>query len=472
MREEGRGQSDACGEQTGEESSHLTEGFFNGRGSTSAVPDHVAILTSAPGPRTMDPKEIPAVPCFPSNSEYTTVFETRTPQGMELGPRRAVGRCDHCQNHGITTQVWGNKHLCPFRACRCHTCTLFLEPCKVLPDVSTLQKEQKAQLKKHLTQGPIRTVADPPKAQLHVENLTTGTGVLTKKESFVPQPEVHPPKTFKEAAEAAGQASAHSEWQRKLEAAEALLSLKNSCPAPSVSISMHQPCSPPAFETGAPRGMELGPRGAVDRCDLCHSHGITTQIRGHRHFCLFQACVCHNCALSWEPWRVLPDVSALQKEQEAELKKLLAQGLIKTVAASPNAQNHMENLATEAGVLTGKESLMPQPETRPPTTPKEQRSKGAVLLSQPPELLTLPRDPTTWEQQQMASLPREPCCPPALPGICSAVILHPCASHSPLLQQPQFLVMVDPRDKALRDYYKKLLEHKEIDGHLKELREQ
>ncbi|XP_006171639.1 doublesex- and mab-3-related transcription factor C1-like [Tupaia chinensis] len=275
----------------------------------------------------MDPKEIPAVPCFPSNSEYTTVFETRTPQGMELGPRRAVGRCDHCQNHGITTQVWGNKHLCPFRACRCHTCTLFLEPCKVLPDVSTLQKEQKAQLKKHLTQGPIRTVADPPKAQLHVENLTTGTGVLTKKESFVPQPEVHPPKTFKEegsqepwllsrppvslpvpctpviwkqqlmvsppvepcwplalpgicstvvlqpcatvgplvfrpqvlAAEAAGQASAHSEWQRKLEAAEALLSLKNSCPAPSVSISMHQPCSPPALcEKRAQKGRAGG----------------------------------------------------------------------------------------------------------------------------------------------------------------------------------------------------------------------
>lgn len=56
----------------------------------------------------------------------------------------------------------------------------FREPCKVLPDVSTLQKEQKAQLKKHLTQGPIRTVADPPKAQLHVENLTTGTGVLSE----------------------------------------------------------------------------------------------------------------------------------------------------------------------------------------------------------------------------------------------------------------------------------------------------
>ena len=32
--------------------------------------------------------------------------------------------------------------------------------------------------------------------------------------------------------------------------------------------------------------------------------------------------------------------------------------------------------------------------------------------------------------------------------------------------------MADPRDKALQDYCKKLLEHKEIDGRLRELREQ
>ncbi|EHH25707.1 Doublesex- and mab-3-related transcription factor C1, partial [Macaca mulatta] len=40
--------------------------------------------------------------------------------------------------------------------------------------------------------------------------------------------------------------SAHSEWQRKLEAAEALLTLRNSAQAPPDSISLHQPCNPPA----------------------------------------------------------------------------------------------------------------------------------------------------------------------------------------------------------------------------------
>ncbi|KAB0368587.1 hypothetical protein FD755_019621 [Muntiacus reevesi] len=36
----------------------------------------------------------------------------------------------------------------------------------------------------------------------------------------------------------------------------------------------------------------------------------------------------------------------------------------------------------------------------------------------------------------------------------------------------RLLIMADPRDEVLQDYRKKLLEHKEIDGHLKELREQ
>uniref|UniRef100_A0A2K5Z253 AAA+ ATPase domain-containing protein n=1 Tax=Mandrillus leucophaeus TaxID=9568 RepID=A0A2K5Z253_MANLE len=36
----------------------------------------------------------------------------------------------------------------------------------------------------------------------------------------------------------------------------------------------------------------------------------------------------------------------------------------------------------------------------------------------------------------------------------------------------RLLITADPRDEALRDYCKKLLEHKEIDGRLKELREQ
>ncbi|XP_008592272.1 PREDICTED: doublesex- and mab-3-related transcription factor C1-like [Galeopterus variegatus] len=41
-------------------------------------------------------------------------------------------------------------------------------------------------------------------------------------------------------------ASASSEWQQKLEAVEALLSLRHSFQTPSDSISLHQPCDAPA----------------------------------------------------------------------------------------------------------------------------------------------------------------------------------------------------------------------------------
>lgn len=50
-----------------------------------------------------------------------------------------------------------------------------------------------------------------------------------------------------QAPEASNQAlvSASSEWQQKLEAAEALLALRESSPAPSGCISLLQPCVAP-----------------------------------------------------------------------------------------------------------------------------------------------------------------------------------------------------------------------------------
>lgn len=55
--------------------------------------------------------------------------------------------------------------------------------------------------------------------------------------------------------------------------------------------------------------------------------------------------------------------------------------------------------------------------------------------------------------------------------------LHPRPAPSParaamafpgIPYERRLLIMADPRDKALQDYRKKLLEHKEIDGRLKE----
>uniref|UniRef100_A0A8C6CT41 Doublesex- and mab-3-related transcription factor C1/C2 C-terminal domain-containing protein n=1 Tax=Moschus moschiferus TaxID=68415 RepID=A0A8C6CT41_MOSMO len=65
--------------------------------------------------------------------------------------------------------------------------------------------------------------------------------------NITPQIEAHPCAIPKEAPEASNQASvsASSEWQRKLEAAEALLTLRESS-APPGSISLLQPCVAPA----------------------------------------------------------------------------------------------------------------------------------------------------------------------------------------------------------------------------------
>uniref|UniRef100_A0A667IX13 Doublesex- and mab-3-related transcription factor C1/C2 C-terminal domain-containing protein n=1 Tax=Lynx canadensis TaxID=61383 RepID=A0A667IX13_LYNCA len=86
--------------------------------------------------------------------------------------------------------------------------------------------------------------ASPPKDHSHVQKLTIQGGVVTGKENIMSQLEAHPCAPPGEGPEASDQdsVSASSEWQRKLEAAEALLMLRNSSQASSGSISLLQPC--------------------------------------------------------------------------------------------------------------------------------------------------------------------------------------------------------------------------------------
>uniref|UniRef100_A0A671DPC9 Doublesex- and mab-3-related transcription factor C1/C2 C-terminal domain-containing protein n=1 Tax=Rhinolophus ferrumequinum TaxID=59479 RepID=A0A671DPC9_RHIFE len=90
--------------------------------------------------------------------------------------------------------------------------------------------------------------AAPPKDRNPVKKLGVQAGVFTGKESITPQLKAHPCATPREAPTASGQAlvSAASEWQQMLEAAEALLILKQSSQAPSGSISPLQLCVAPA----------------------------------------------------------------------------------------------------------------------------------------------------------------------------------------------------------------------------------
>ncbi|XP_053599308.1 LOW QUALITY PROTEIN: doublesex- and mab-3-related transcription factor C1 [Sciurus carolinensis] len=91
-------------------------------------------------------------------------------------------------------------------------------------------------------------MAAAPRSHLHVKKLSLEAGIPAGKENSMTPPEARPFTPPQEVPNASDQASVSAalEWQRKLEAAEALLALKNSSWDPPESISLHQPCSPPA----------------------------------------------------------------------------------------------------------------------------------------------------------------------------------------------------------------------------------
>nr|XP_011720720.1 doublesex- and mab-3-related transcription factor C1 [Macaca nemestrina] len=86
------------------------------------------------------------------------------------------------------------------------------------------------------------------------------------------------------------------------------------------------------------------------------------------------------------------------------------------MAAPPKAPIRVRNLTIRAGVLTGRENNMLQPETHIFTASEEGSSQGALLLGQAPESLSLPRTPVTLEQQ-LVSPSGDPHRPPALPSM-------------------------------------------------------
>uniref|UniRef100_A0A8W4FH06 Doublesex- and mab-3-related transcription factor C1/C2 C-terminal domain-containing protein n=1 Tax=Sus scrofa TaxID=9823 RepID=A0A8W4FH06_PIG len=208
-------------------------------------------------------------------------------------------------------------HLCLFQACECHKCVLFSEHCSILPAESALKTMQELHLKRQLTQGLIKSGTTSPKAHSHVKKSSIQTGVLSEclwpgtdsefgsqdalligqaleflslswtpaplkkqltislsRKSHRPPalpsrevwvPSSHPLTSFAlQAPKTSDQDSdsASLEWQRKLEAAEALLTLRESSQAPSGPTPLLQPSAAPGKRGLQPPSRSLRPRPA------------------------------------------------------------------------------------------------------------------------------------------------------------------------------------------------------------------
>lgn len=76
-------------------------------------------------------------------------------------------------------------------------------------------------------------------------------------------------------------------------------------------------------------------RSRNPKCARCRNHGITVLVKGHKRFCKFRECQCHNCLLIVDRQKVMARQVALRRAQDQD-DKMIKEGLL-----SPTDESQM-----------------------------------------------------------------------------------------------------------------------------------